>query len=63
MRLELTCLFSLNDFQLVMGLCRGLPLFFLECVYLYLLYPSFVSDMSLSLCVRACVRWSGFGFY
>ena len=34
MILELICVCSLNDFQLVMGLDRGHPLFFLECVYL-----------------------------
>ena len=55
MRLELTRVCSLNDFQLVMGLYRGLPLFFLECVYLSLLYPFLIFDMFLSLCVCVCV--------
>ena len=32
MRLEITCVCSLNDFQLVMSLYRGHPLFFLESV-------------------------------
>ena len=51
MRLKLTHVCSLNDFQLVMGLYRGFPLFFLECIYLSLLYPSLIFDMCLSLCV------------
>ena len=54
-RLELTCVCSLNDFS-VAGLYRGLPLFFLECVYLSLIYPSLIFDMFLSLCVCVCVR-------
>ena len=37
MRLELTCVCSLNDFQLVIGLYRGYTLFFSEYVYLSLL--------------------------
>ena len=37
-----------------MGLYRGHPLFFLECVYLSLLYPSLIFDMFL-LCVCVCV--------
>ena len=36
-RLELTSVCSLNDFQLVIGLYRGHPPFFFECVYLSLL--------------------------
>ena len=32
MRLELTLVCSLNDFQLVMYLYRGPSLFFLECI-------------------------------
>ena len=32
MRLEITCVCSLNDFLLVIGFYRGLPLFFLVCV-------------------------------
>ena len=32
MRLELTHVCSLNDFHSVMGLDRGHPLFFLDCV-------------------------------
>ena len=56
MRLELTRVCSLNDFQLVMGLFRGHPIFFLECVYLSLLYPSLIFDMFLSLCLRVCVE-------
>ena len=31
MRLELTCFCSLNDFQLVVGLYRGHPLFLRVC--------------------------------
>ena len=59
MRLELNCFCGFNDFQLVMGLYRGLPLFFfftLVCFDLFLIF-----DMFLSLCV--CVCWSGFGFH
>ena len=55
MRLELTRVCSLNYFQLLMSLYRSHPLFFLECVYLSLLYPSFIFDMFLSLCVCVCV--------
>ena len=51
MRLELIRVCSLNGFQLVMGLYRGYSLFFLECVYLSLLYPSLIFDMFLWLCV------------
>ena len=50
MRLELTRVCSLNDFQLVMALYRGPPLFSLQCVYLSLLYPSLIFDMFLLLC-------------
>ena len=39
LRIELTRVCSLNEFQLVMGLYRGHPLFFLECVYSNLLFP------------------------
>ena len=49
--LDLSRVCSLNDFQLVMGLCRGNLLFFLEFVYLCLFYPSLIFDMFLSLCV------------
>ena len=56
MRLELTRVCSLNDFQLVMGSYRGLPLFFLECLYLRQLYPSLIFDMFLWLCVCMCVE-------
>ena len=52
MRLELTRVYSLNDFQLVMGLYRGHLLFFLKCVYLSLLYPSLIFDM---FCLCVCV--------
>ena len=55
MRLELTCVCSLNDFQLVIGLYRGFPLFFLERVYLSLLYPFLIFDMFVSLCMCVCV--------
>ena len=51
MRLELPLVCSLNVFQLVMGLYRGHPLFFIDCVYLRLLYPSLIYDGFLSLCV------------
>ena len=55
MRLEITRICSLNEFQLVMGLYRGHPLFFFACVYLSLLYPPLILDMFLSLCVFVCV--------
>ena len=55
MRLELTRVYNLNDFQLVMGLYRGPPIFSLECVYLSLLYPSFVSFCH-CVCVQA-LEW------
>ena len=42
MRFELIYVCSLNGFQLVIGLYRGLPLLFLECVYLSLFYSLFV---------------------
>ena len=47
-----TC--SSSGFQLVMGLYRGHPLFFFECVYFSLLYPSLIFDIFLSLCVCVC---------
>ena len=56
MRLELTCVCSLNDFQLVMGLYRGHLLFSLECVYLSVLYLSLMFDMFFVLCVCVYVR-------
>ena len=57
MRLELTLVCSLNDFQLVMGLCRGHLLFFLECVYLSLLYPSLIGFcVCVCVCVCVCAR-------
>ena len=56
MRLELT---GVCPFQLVMGLYRSHPLFFFECVYLSLLYPSLIFDMFLSLCVCVCVCMPG----
>ena len=56
MRLELTCVCSLNDFLLVIGLCSGHPLFFFECVYLNLLYSSLIFDMFFRcVCVCVCV--------
>ena len=60
MRFEHT---RLNDFQLLIGLYSGHPLFFLEHVYLSLLYPSLIIDMFLTLSVCVCVCWSGFGFH
>ena len=39
MRLDLSSVCSLNDFQLVVGLYRGHHLFFLECVYLVCFTP------------------------
>ena len=63
MRFELISVCSLNDFQLVMGLYRGIPLFFLECVYLIQLYSSLIFNKFLSLCVCVCVCWGGFGFH
>ena len=55
-RLELTCVSTLIHFQLVIGLYRGHPLFFLDCVYLSLLYPSLIFDVFLScVCVCVCV--------
>ena len=62
MKLEPTLVCRLNVFQLGMGLYRGNPLFFFECVYLSLLYP-LIFDMFLSLCVCLCVYWSGLGFH
>ena len=50
MRLELTRVWGLNDFQLVMGLYRGHPLFYLSTYF----YPSLIFDMLLSLCMRVC---------
>ena len=47
MRLELTHVCILNYFQLVMYLNRGHSLFFLECVYFSLLYPSLIFDIFL----------------
>ena len=44
-------------------LYRGLPLFFLECVYHTLLYTSLIFEMVLLLRVFVSVRWSGFGFH
>ena len=52
MRLELTRVCSLNDYQLVMCWYRSLPLFFLEWVYLSLLYPHLVFDV---FCLCVCV--------
>ena len=62
-RLELTRVCILNDFQLVMVLCTTHPHFFLECVYFCLLYPSLTFDMFLSFFAYACARWSDFGFH
>ena len=60
MRLELTPVWNSNDFQLVMGLYRGHPLFFLVCVCFSLLYLSLIFDMFLSLCICVCVlEWFG----
>ena len=55
MRLELTRVCSLNDFKLVIGLYRGHPLFFLECIYFCLLYTSLIFDMFLLLLLLLCV--------
>ena len=44
-RLELTVVCSLNGFQLVIGFLDLTPLFFLECVHLSLIYPSFAFDV------------------
>ena len=44
----------IKKFQLVLGLYRGLPLFFWS-VYLSLHYPSLIFDMILSLYVCVCV--------
>ena len=41
MRLKLTRVCSLNDFQLVMGLYSGHPLVFLECVLPWSALPLF----------------------
>ena len=52
MKLELT----LNGFELVMGFFMNVvPFFFLECVSLSLLYPSFAFDISYVVCVCVCV--------
>ena len=63
MRLELTCVFSLWDFQLVMGSYCCLPLFFLECIYLRVLYTSLIFDRFSSSCMCVCVCWSGLWFH
>ena len=55
MKLELFCICSLNDFQLLMGLYRGHPLFFLECIYLSLLYSSLTFNVFFIVCVCVCV--------
>ena len=59
MRLELTRVCSVNDFQLVMDLYRSLPVFFLECVYLILFSPL----LYLICFVIVCVCWGGLGFH
>ena len=45
MRLERTRACSLKDFQLVMGLHSGHPLFFLECLHLSQFYLLLIFDM------------------
>ena len=55
-RLELTLVRSLNVFPFGCGfLKKGHPLFFLDCVYLSLLYPSLIFDMFLLLLLLLCV--------
>ena len=54
-RLELTGICSLNDFQLVRGLYRGPPLFFLECDLPLSGLPLIDIWCFLSLCVCVCV--------
>ena len=39
------------------------PSFFLECVSLSLLYPSFTLDILYVVCVYVCVYWSSFEFH
>ena len=58
--LNKTCVCSLNDFLLVMGLYRGDLLFILECVYLSLLYPSLIFDMfcRMWMCVGVVLDFS-----
>ena len=56
MRLELPCIFSLNGFQLVIGLYRGHPLFFLECIYFNLLYSSLIFDIWYIFLLCECVK-------
>ena len=61
MRFELTLVCSWMFFSwLGWVLYRGYSPFFLECVYLSLLYPSLIFDTFI-VCVRA--RWSAFGFH
>ena len=57
MRLELTRVFSLNDFQLVMGLYRGHPLFFLEAWVggVWDFTNSYFSSVCVCECVFRCV--------
>ena len=56
MRLELIRVCSLNGFQLVFVLfMKVAPFFFLECVSLSLLYPSFTFYIWYSVCVCVCV--------
>ena len=66
MRLELTCVCSLNSFQLVMGLYGGHSSLFLRvCFTLVCFNPPWplIFDTSFSFCVRVCVCWSGFVFH
>ena len=57
-RLELTCVCSLNDFLLVMGLYRVHPLFFLECALPY--FALFLIDI---WCFLLWLCWNCFGFH
>ena len=61
-KLELSLVSSLYDFQLVrVGFIRRLFFFFPRMCFLWSALPLF--DICLSLCVRTRARWSAFGFH
>ena len=61
-KLELTRVCSLNGFYLLMVFFMNAgPSFFLDCVFLCLLYLSFTFWYLGCVCV--CVCWCGFGFH
>ena len=67
MRLEITCVCSLNGFQLAKGLHGGHSSLFLRVFTLACFTPhwAWIFDMffSLCVCVCVCVYWSGFRFH